>query len=95
MWCPDGIGRDSWDRGGQESVGWLAPDSPRESGKKPSPRVSGLLDETNRLLYVVIVVVVVAVVVAAAVGFGYYVPFRFFPFMFSLPLFLLHFSLRM
>ena len=24
MWCPDGIGRDRWDRGGQGSVGWLA-----------------------------------------------------------------------
>ena len=37
MWCPDGIGRESWDWGGQESVGWLTPYSPRESGKKPSP----------------------------------------------------------
>jgi len=34
MWCPDGIGRDSWDRGGRESVGWLAPNSPHRMGEE-------------------------------------------------------------
>ena len=32
MWCPDGIGRESWDRGGRESVGWLAWNSPQVGG---------------------------------------------------------------
>ena len=32
MWCPDGIGRESWDRVGLVSVGWLALNSPQELG---------------------------------------------------------------
>ena len=35
MWCPDGIGRESWDRVGQESVGWLASHPPQKGGRSP------------------------------------------------------------
>ena len=32
MWCPDGIGRDSWDRGEPASVIWPSLNSPQEFG---------------------------------------------------------------
>ena len=33
MWCPYGIGRESWDWGGRRSVGWLAEGSPHGVGE--------------------------------------------------------------
>ena len=56
--CPHEIGRDSWDRGGQDSV--EQPDlnsPPRIWGKKPSLKVVPLRGETERPLDEVIIVV--------------------------------------
>ena len=55
MVCPDNIGRDSWDRGGQESVVFC--NSPQEMGEE------ALTELIPFRKYVVIVVVVVVVVV--------------------------------
>ena len=37
MRCPDGIGRESWERVGRPSLGWQAKTSP-QAGWKPSPK---------------------------------------------------------
>ena len=59
MICPDGVGRESWDRVGQASVGWLALRSPQDWGKKPSPRGTLSGRKSGRPQGKVIVVVVV------------------------------------
>ena len=48
MKCPDGIGRDSWDRGGQESV--VRPDfnSPQDLGEEALTERTRLRFETER-----------------------------------------------
>ena len=59
MMCPHDIGRDSWDRGGQESV--VRPDfnSPQDLGEEALPERTPDLFETERPHDIVIVVVVV------------------------------------
>ena len=34
MWCPDGIGREVWGRGGRKSGGWLEVNSPQGLGEE-------------------------------------------------------------
>ena len=72
MWCLDGIGREIWDREGQESV--VRPDfnSPQDLGEEALTEWTRLTVETERprdivLVVVVVVDVVVAVVVIAVV----------------------------
>ena len=59
MMCPHDIGRDSWDRGGQESV--VRPDfnSPQDLGEEALTERTPDLFETERPHDIVIVVVVV------------------------------------
>ena len=65
MMCPYVIGRDSWDRGGQESV--VRPDfnSPQDLGEEALTERTRLTVETDfpDNLVIVVVVAVVAVVV--------------------------------
>ena len=63
MMCPYVIGRDSWDRGGQESV--VRPDfnSPQDLGEEALTERTRLTVETDFPDKLVIVVVVVVVVV--------------------------------
>ena len=67
MWCLDGIGREIWDREGQESV--VRPDfnSPQDLGEEALTEWTRLTVETERPRDIVIVVVVVAVVVVVCV----------------------------
>ena len=60
--CPHDIGRDSWDRGGQESV--VRPDfnSPQDLGEEALTERTRLTVETDFPDNLVIVVVVVVVV---------------------------------
>ena len=58
--CPDKIGRDSWDRGGQESE--LICNSPQELGEEALTERTPKRKETERPHDKVIVVVVVVVV---------------------------------
>ena len=61
MWCPDGIGRDSWDRGGRESVGWPALNSPQKGGRVSSVSVRETDRPWSKIIVVIIVVVSVVV----------------------------------
>ena len=48
MWCPHEIGRDSWDRGGQESVGRPDFNSPQELGEEALTERTPLGEGTER-----------------------------------------------
>ena len=56
MMCPYVIGRDSWDRGGQESVGRPDFNSPQDLGEEALTERTPDLFETDLTHYVVIVV---------------------------------------
>ena len=59
MMCPHVIGRDSWDRGGQESVGRPDFNSPQDFGEEALTERTPDLFETDFPHNLVIVVVVV------------------------------------
>ena len=63
MMCPYVIGRDSWDRGGQESVVRPVFNSPQDLGEEALTERTRFRVETERPHDIVIVVVVVVVVV--------------------------------
>ena len=67
MWCLDGIGREIWDREGQESV--VRPDfnSPQELGEEDLTEWTRLTVETERRRDIGSVVVVVVGVVGVGV----------------------------
>ena len=67
MKCPYVIGRDVWDREGQESVDRSRLKFPPSRGKKPSPKGVFNRSETGRPRFKMVVVVVVAVVVVVVV----------------------------
>ena len=72
MKCPHGVGRESWERVGRASMGWLALNSPMELGMKPSPRGTLFGRKSDRPECKVIVVVVVVVVVVVLIVFVVY-----------------------
>ena len=59
MWCPDGIGRDSWDRGEPASVIWPGLNSPQEFGGRNLFGELGQHSEENGTIPIAIVIVVV------------------------------------
>ena len=65
MWCPDGIGRDSWDRGEPASVFGQALTPPKNLGEETCSLNWGSTPKKNGTIPIAIVIVVVVEVVVS------------------------------